>query len=115
MRSVLTLPAGAKEWRSRDAALRLTRAMQDPQGRPRWVLEVKASKHKRGRNPSLIVKAMNGTEYKIKALRSEYIVAQYRKSYPDADVILLAIPEGEAFSRIRERVFDRLNTIRQKK
>lgn len=103
-----------KEWRSRDAADRLLTALLDPHRRPRWILEIKRSKHRRGKNPSVIVKDIRGREYKVKALRSEYILRLFKKDHPDSDVIPLAIDHGEPMSQIRERVYSRLDSLWQR-
>lgn len=115
--TVLSAPVneqGFVNWRSRDAAERLSKALQDPHHRPRWVVEVERSKHQRGKHPSVIITATGGIQYKLKALRSAFIVDQFRASYPDSDLILFTILPRDALSQIREQVYREINRIRQK-
>lgn len=103
-----------KEWRSRDAAERLLRALSDPHMRPCWVKEIKQSKHKRNKNPSVLVVCRDAT-YGIKALRSEFIAREYRKSHPDSEVIEVAILPTDPLSEIRKRVFGMIDSVKQRK
>lgn len=103
-----------KEWRSRDAAERLLRALSDPHLRPWWVKEIKASKHKRNKNPSVLVICKDAT-YGIKALRNQFIARKYRESHPDSEAIEIAILPTDPLSEIRKRVFGMIDSIQQRK
>lgn len=117
MREVLRIHPPVRtntEWRSRDAADRLYRALQDPHLRPRWVKEIKLPKHKRNKHPSVLV-VCRETTYGIKALRSESIARQYRKDHPDSEAMEMAILPDEPLSQIRVRVYGMLLSRRRRR
>lgn len=106
-----------QRWRSRDAAERLFNALCNQYMLPywpAWVLEIKRSKHKRNKNPSVLIVCRDGT-YGIKALRNAFIARKYRESHPDSEAIEIAILPTDPLSEIRKRVFGMIDSMQQRK